>query len=66
MWLCTPLNVGYLDDLALQASILNQSYELARNLLSIFEGVKKFIGRYCWPIENRFLSRPNLPSSVEK
>jgi hypothetical protein len=37
----------YPEDLALQASILNQSYELARNLLSIFEGVKKFIGRYC-------------------
>ncbi len=36
----------YPDDLELQASVLNQAYQLARDLLTIFEGVKTFAATY--------------------
>ena len=36
----------YPDDLALQASLLNQSYILAGNLLDTFNHVKKFAESY--------------------
>ncbi len=36
----------YPDDLELQASVLNQAYQLARDLLTIFEGVKTFAAAY--------------------
>lgn len=37
----------YPDDLALQATVLNQSYALAAQLLSIYEDIKVFIEPYC-------------------
>ena len=37
----------YPDDLALQATILNQSYVLATHLLSTYKGLKAFIEPYC-------------------
>ncbi len=36
----------YPDDLELQASVLNQAYQLARDLLTVFEGVKTFAATY--------------------
>lgn len=36
----------YPDDLELQASVLNQSYVLARDLLTVFDGVKTFVAGY--------------------